>query len=135
VDPRRDVEEGEVRIAGIEEYCDGKSILRFRRSKKVRRERDGWKLCICAMARLKEPYGLITVAKEWVKVYLLGMGFYNRRREESTSDAAVCSTLYADAHNEALGTNLGQRSGICVPATLSGSEEFEDIEVSWLKIL
>jgi hypothetical protein len=51
------VEEGEVRIAGIEEYCDGKSILRFRRSKKVRRERDGWKLCICAIDHSRKGVG------------------------------------------------------------------------------
>jgi hypothetical protein len=127
-------EEGEVRISRLEEYYDGKSLLRFRRSRKVSQERDGWKLCICALARLKEPYDLFAVVKAWAKVYLFGIGFYNRKRENSTSDAAVCSTLYADAHNEALGTNLGQHSGMCVPATLSGSDEFVDVDARWLKI-
>jgi hypothetical protein len=122
------------KIARLEEYYDGKSLLRFRRSKKVNQERDGWKLCVCALARLKDPYDLFAAVKMWVKVYLFGSGFYNHKRGQSTSDAAVCSTLYADAHNEALGTNLGQRSGVCVPATLSGSDEFVDIDVSWLKI-
>jgi hypothetical protein len=48
--------EGKVKITSLDDYSDGTSILRFRRSKFIKEERDGWRLCVRALSRLKESY-------------------------------------------------------------------------------
>ena len=124
---------GDVRITNLDEYSDGSNALRFRRPKYVVKEQDGWRMCIRALSRLGEPYDLLQAVKLWIRVRINQRGFFEAKKE-ATSAAVVCSTLYADSYNQALRRSLGESNGICVPAWLSLSKEFDDVKVSWLKI-
>ena len=126
---------GDVRITSLDEYCNGDSVLRFRRSRFIKGEREGWKVCVRALSRLKEPYNVFHAAKLWFDTIVNGEGFFETgSNKRATSSAVVCSTLYADSYNEATRRTLGEVNGACVPAWLSVSDEFQDIEVNWLSI-
>ncbi|WGJ16305.1 hypothetical protein QEV83_08725 [Methylocapsa sp. D3K7] len=90
-----------VRITSIDEYSDGRYALRFRRPRKVTSESDGWKLCVRALSRLCQPYAFAQAAKLWWDVVIRKSGFYSGRNQRTTSEAVICSTLYADSYNEA----------------------------------
>ncbi|HTV49185.1 MAG TPA: hypothetical protein VMG59_12155 [Phycisphaerae bacterium] len=126
---------GNVRITNLDKYCNGTSVLRFRRPKYIKEERQGWRLCIRALSRLNIPYNFAETVKMWFNTVLGGVGFYSEKVKYHTSRALICSTLYADSYNEAFNKNLGEKCGACLPAFLSLSEEFDDVEVSWLKII
>jgi hypothetical protein len=125
---------GDVRLTSLDEYCNGQSVLRFRRSRYVTSEPDGWRLCVRALSRLKQPYGLLLAAQMWFRVVMQGRGFFDTSWGRSASAAVVCSTLYADAYNEATRRSLGEINGACVPAWLSASDEFDDVAVNWIQI-
>jgi hypothetical protein len=125
---------GSVRLTSLDTYCEGAHALRFRRSKFVKDDRDGWRVCIRALSRLKEPYSFVHLVEMWFNVVFRGKGFYSDERYGHAADAIVCSTLYADAYNEALRRSLGEVNGLCVPAWLSASDEFEDLDVPWTRL-
>ena len=126
---------GSVRITSLDEYCNGASALRFRRSRFIEHENDGWKVCVRALSRLNEPYNIFHAVKLWFDTIVSGIGFFNtENNRRAVSSAVVCSTLYADSYNEATRRTLGELSGACVPAWLSVSDEFYDVESSWLHI-
>jgi hypothetical protein len=125
---------GSVRITSLENYCQGKYALRFRRSKHVLSAQNGWFLCIRALTRLKQSYSFTTIAKLWWDVVIRKCGFYDPASQRQTSKAVICSTLYADAHHEATRRRLGEIGGVCVPAWLSVSDEFNDVAVGWAQI-
>jgi hypothetical protein len=127
---------GSVRLTSLDEYCQGKHSLRFRRSKYLlgnEHTRERWLICIRAMSRLGKPYDFYEAALMWFSV-VLGRGFFRSEKRRPTSAAVVCSTLIADAFNEATRRCLGEVSGVCVPAWLSVSDEFNDIAVEWVTI-
>lgn len=127
---------GNVRITPLEEYCTGDHVMRFRRSRMVASERTGWILCIRALSRLKNEYNVSEAVKLWFKVHIGGRLLSSRELQRNpASSAVVCSTLYADSHNEGTGQSLGEQNGVCVPAWLSGSDRFEDIESRWLALV
>jgi hypothetical protein len=70
----------------------------------------------------------------WINVVLRDRGFYNDEMRRFVDGAVICSLLYADAYGEAIRRVLGEREGVCVPAWLSGSDEFEDVETNWVGI-
>jgi hypothetical protein len=125
---------GSVRITSLDNYCQGKYLLRFRRSKHVLNAQNGWALCIRALTHLKQPYSFAHAAKLWWDVVIRKCGFYDPASQRPTSKAAICSTLYADAHHEATRRRLGEIGGVCVPAWLSVSDEFSDVAVGWAQI-
>jgi hypothetical protein len=124
---------GSVRITSLDEYCDGTYALRFRRSEDFGDEANGWRLCVRALSRMRQPYDFGHAAKLWWDVCVRKTGFYVGKNRRVTSLAVICSTLYADAYNEAHGRRLGEVGGVCVPAWLSGTDEFFDVSVSWLE--
>jgi hypothetical protein len=126
---------GNVRLTSLDEYCDGKNILRFRRSKYVPNDATGWRLCVRAMSRLTQPYSFGLIAQIWYNVVVRKQGFYSSEKQHPTTQAIVCSTLYADAYNEALRRSLGEVNGACVPAWLSASDEFVDVEAEWIAVV
>jgi hypothetical protein len=127
---------GNVRLTKLDTYCDGKYALRFRRSKFISNEREGWRICVCALKRLGDPYDIPFITEMWCKVVWGKNGFYNDYFKEGfTKKAVVCSTLYAEAYSEATRRILGEVNGICVPAWLSAADDFLDIEVGWMKII
>lgn len=125
---------GNVRITSLDEYCDGMNILRFRRSHFIQHEKEGWRVCVRALSRLGKPYSLSGAFKLWYDVKVRGGGFYDANQAGLLSTAILCSTLYADSFNEATRRTLGEINGICVPAWLSATEDFFDLEVGWLGI-
>jgi hypothetical protein len=125
-------EGGDVRLTNLDDYCTGKHVLKFRRSRYVKDAQLGWKVCVRAFSRLKRPYSFAAAARMWFDVAISGIGFYEQERP--VSKAVICSTLYADSYNEATRRLLGEVSGVCVPAWLSGSDEFEDVQPEWLSI-
>jgi len=125
-------EGGDVRLTNLDDYCTGKHVLKFRRSRYVTDTQLGWKVCVRAFSRLKKPYSFAAAARMWFDVAIRGNGFYDQERP--VSKAVICSTLYADSYNEATRRLLGEVSGVCVPAWLSGSDEFEDVQPEWLSI-
>jgi hypothetical protein len=125
---------GNVRITSLDECCDGLNVLRFRRSNFIEHEKEGWRVCIRALSRLGKPYSLTGAFKLWYDVKACGGGFYDSNQAGLLSAAILCSTLYADAFNEATRRTLGEISGICVPAWLSATGDFFDVDVGWLKI-
>jgi len=125
---------GSVRITSLDHYCQGKHVLKFRRSKHVLSAQSGWFLCIRALARLKQPYSFAHAATLWWDVIIRKCGFHDPASQRPTFKAAICSTLYADAHNEATRRRLGEIGGVCVPAWLSVSDEFDDVAVGWAQI-
>jgi hypothetical protein len=127
---------GNVRITSLDEYCTGRQVLRFRRSRSVSSERTGWILCVRALSRLKNEYNLTEAVKIWFKVHIGGRLLSSKELwNNPAATAVVCSTLYADSHNEGTGRSLGEQNGVCVPAWLSGSDSFVDIESRWLALL
>jgi hypothetical protein len=126
---------GNVRLTSLDDYSDGKNILRFRRSKYVPNDATGWRLCVRAMSRLTQPYSFGLIAQIWYTVVVRKQGFYSSEDQHPTTQAIVCSTLYADAYNEALRRSLGEVNGACVPAWLSASDEFVDVEAEWVGVV
>jgi hypothetical protein len=129
------MEGGNVRLTSLDEYCNGQNALRFRRSRFIATDRDGWRVCVRAMSRLKEPYSFGYIAQTWFNVVFRKRGFYSAERQRPTTKAVVCSTLYADAYNEALRRSLGEVNGACVPAWLSASDEFQDVQAEWVSVI
>jgi hypothetical protein len=125
---------GDVRLTSLDEYCQGNYAVRFRRSRFISDGQLGWRVCVRALSRLKKEYDFVTAARMWFDVVIRGGGFYDDERKFSLSKAVICSTLYADSYNEATRRVLGEVSGVCVPAWLSVSDEFDDIQPEWLSI-
>jgi hypothetical protein len=125
---------GDVRLTSLDDYCDGSYSLRFRRSRFLETENDGWRVCVRALSRLKTPYSFGDAIRMWFNVVIRDRGFFGYDRWQPLSSAVICSTLYADAYNEATRRCLGEVSGACVPAWLSLSDEFDDLLVNWLEI-
>jgi hypothetical protein len=127
------LEGGDVRLTTLDDYCKGGVALRFRRSRFVTSDLDGWKICVRAMSRLRKPYSFARAIDMWFRTVVRGAGFFDDGEKYPVSSAVICSTLYADAYNEVTRRSLGEVSGACVPAWLSAAGEFEDIGVQWLK--
>ncbi len=125
---------GTVKISSIYDYCQGDYRLRFRRPKHLSSDVERWKLCINALRKLRESYDIMAAAKIWYEVTFGGKNFHDDGDRHPVSDAVLCSTLYADAYNRATRRTLGEVSGICVPAWLNRSNDFDDIAVGWLSI-
>jgi hypothetical protein len=88
-----------------------------------------------ALTQLRKDYDFRYVAHlAWMA--WKGTGFWSQGVKASLSASAlVCSTLYADAYTRQTRRTLGeQNNGICTPAYLSQSSEFEDINLGWLEI-
>jgi hypothetical protein len=124
---------GSVRITSLDEYARSNYALRFRRFRNFS-PNDGWRLCIRALSRMRQPYDFLTAASLWWDVVIRGRGFYDGRNRHTTCEAAICSTLLADSYNEVTRRTLGEVGGACVPAWISLSNEFEDVEVSWARM-
>jgi hypothetical protein len=125
---------GRVRMTSLDEYCKGNYELRFRRSKYVNGNEYGWRLCVRALSRLRQPYDFAQAARLWWDVRVRKAGFSDGRNRRTASEAVICSTLYADAYDEAIRRRLGEIGGVCVPAWLSITDEFHDIDVDWARI-
>ncbi|WP_338833679.1 hypothetical protein [Bradyrhizobium septentrionale] len=125
---------GDVRLSSLDSFCEGAHALRFRRSRFIAVERDGWRVCVRAMSRLGKPYNIFEAASMWFRVIFRAKSFSDFGKRDPTSAAIICSVLYADAYNEATRRSLGEVNGACVPAWLSGSDEFDDVKADWLTI-
>jgi hypothetical protein len=123
-----------VRLTSFDSYCQGAHFLRIRRPRHFKIERDGWRACVCAMAKLNRSYDFRDALSMWFKVRFRKKSFNSKDVRRSDSEMVICSTLYADAYNEATRRSLGEINGICVPAWLSLSDEFKDVAVSWVGI-
>lgn len=86
------------------------------------------------MSRLTKPYSFTMIAKTWFDVVIREQGFWTKEKQPSITHAVVCSTLCADSYNEALRRSLGEVNGTCVPAWLSASDEFDDVQCEWVSI-
>lgn len=124
---------GSVRLTGLDDYCKGEAAVRFRRSSFLETDEDRWRLCVRALKRLHRPYSFGKAIEMWFRVAIGGSGFFDEDQKYSVSDAVICSTLYADAYNETTRRSLGEIGGACVPAWLSVSDEFTDVQTRWLK--
>jgi hypothetical protein len=128
--------QGNIRMTSLDEYCVGADILRFRRPQAlVNDQQTAWVFCIRALSRLREAYDFTEAARIWFKVILKKTGFWSSEFKPGTTKAVMCSTFYSDAFNEATGRRLSEMNGICVPAWLSLSNEFEDVQTHWLQIV
>ena len=125
---------GNVRITSLDDFCQGTEILRFRRPKHLTSEQLAWRFCVRALSRLGQPYDWVAAARTWFKVVINRRGFYESNLRFPTQSATICSTFYSDAFNEATGRRLSEVNGSCVPAWLSVSDEFEDVQTHWLRI-
>ncbi len=123
---------GNVRLTSLDDYCQGQASLRFRRSRFITSDVEGWKLCVRAMSRLRLPYSFAKAIDMWFRVVIRKTGFYDEQEKYPVSKAVICSTLYADSYNETTRRSLGEVGGACVPAWLSVSDEFEDVKPQWL---
>jgi len=123
---------GDVRLTTLDDYCQGHAALRFRRSRFITSDVEGWKLCVRAMSRLRLPYSFAKAIDMWFRVVIRKTGFFDDQEKYPVSKAVICSTLYADSYNEITRRSLGEVSGACVPAWLSVTDEFEDVKTQWL---
>lgn len=126
---------GSVRLSSLDDYCTGEHILRFRRPTRVESDIDRWRLCVRAMSRLHKDYDFAEAVRMWFRVMISKEGFNTDKRRPYVSEAAICSSLYADSYNEATRRTLGEVGGVCVPAWLSGSDEFSDVACAWREII
>jgi hypothetical protein len=126
--------DGSVRLTSLDDYSQGFHIIRFRRPKYVLDERHGWRVCVRALARLGASYDFLDALRMWYQVRIRRKTLAATMRLQDCPTATVCSTLYADAYNEATGRRLGEIYGSCVPAWLSLSDQFEDVQTSWIKL-
>lgn len=126
---------GSVRLSSLDDYCTGEYILRFRRPSRVESDIDRWRLCVRALSRLHKDYHFAEAVRMWFRVMISKEGFNTDKRRPPVSEAAICSSLYADSYNEATRRTPGEVGGVCVPAWLSGSDEFSDVACAWLEIM
>jgi hypothetical protein len=124
---------GSVRITSLDEYARPEYALRFRRLRHLG-ENEGWRLCIRALSRIRQPYDFLTAAGLWWDVVIRGRGFYDGSNRRTTCEATICSTLLADSYNEVTKRTLGEIGGACVPAWISLSDQFDDVEAGWARI-
>lgn len=118
-----------VKVTALWEYC-GSHALRCRRPLLLKSDREkGWLLAIKAMLSLGANYDfkqLLKVAYKFRKKLFGGM-----LEIAPLEPALICSTLYSQAFNLAFKHRLGEDNGICIPAYLSQSDEFEDVALAW----
>lgn len=86
---------GNVRLSSLDDYCQGLHSLRFRRSKYIIDDREGWRVCVRAMSRLGKPYDFVQAVLMWFSVAFRGQGFFGSDIRRPTSAAVICSMLYA----------------------------------------
>lgn len=125
---------GKICLTSLDNYSKGTHSLRFRRPKWLASEREGWRACVRALRRLGEPYDFFGALKLWYQARIRGTELSATKRLKDCPVDLICSTLYADAYNEASGCRLGEVLGICVPAWLSVSDKFDDVNTCWLQI-
>jgi hypothetical protein len=116
------------------EYC-GTFAVRLRRPRAVVQSDDAWLLAIKALTQLRKEYDFNYIARlAWLA--WKGTGFWGGGVTARLSPSAlVCSTLYADAYGRQTRRTLGEEdNGICTPAYLSQSAEFDDLNLEWLEI-
>jgi hypothetical protein len=116
------------------DYCGG-SAIRVRRPRAVTTSDEAWLLAIKALTQLQKDYDFKYVAHlAWIA--WKGTGFWGGgAKVRLDASALVCSTLYADAYGRQTHRTLGEENnGICTPAYLSQSSEFDDINLDWLEI-
>lgn len=125
---------GSVQMTSLDDYCKGNYVLQFRRSKHIDSPESGWRLCIRALSRMRQKYDFMQAAKLWWHVRIRNNTFNVGSNPRTATQAVICSTLYAEAYDEALRRRLGEIGGVCVPAWLSLSDEFDDLDVGWLRL-
>jgi hypothetical protein len=122
-----------VLLTPLWKYC-GSSAIRVRRPR-VLDDRGAWLLAIRGLTQLRKNYDFKYIIKlGWVAYR--GKGFWAENARLSLSPSAlVCSTLYADAFAKQTRRALGeQNNGLCTPAYLSQSDEFDEVPLAWLTI-
>ncbi|MDR6640873.1 hypothetical protein J2X57_000067 [Luteibacter sp. 1214] len=122
-----------VMIRNLQEYADGQHALKLRRPRMSDLER--YRIVIGALTQGKQTYDfsyLIRLA--WNAWRGRGLWDSNQRPIRISSKAVVCSTLYAQAMHYASNIELGGRARICVPALLSCSNYFTDVQLRWLAL-
>lgn len=130
---------GDVRLTKLDAYCDGANILRFRRCNEViEHPQKAFWICVSALGRMSKPYDFGTAILDWIKINLFGYGYYADNHEDkkkrNEKDAFICSTLIAESIQESVRYTLGEENGACVPAWLSMTDLFSDVDVNWIKI-
>lgn len=115
------------------DYC-GDYIIKVRRPKVIQKHRDRWLLALKALTQIKKDYDFLYVINLAWLAYR-GNGFWNQKNKVGIHPRAlVCSTLYADAYASQTKRVLGENGGICTPAFLSQSADFDNIKAVWRPI-
>lgn len=127
---------GRVVFTSLLDYC-GKHELRVRRSNHIDTVDKGWLLVIEAMTQMGKRYDVSRILEIAFKVNgNKNKGFWSRDLFSiGPRGALMCSTLYADSHNRVSDKDIGEKSGVCVPAYLSQCDAFTDIPLTWAQIV
>lgn len=124
-----------VMVRSLTEYADGEHAIKVRSPKGLTGEQRT-RIATGAFINLKQSYDFLFLVRLWWTAFR-GQGLHDRNgvRVPISSNALVCSTLYADAL--AYGANIAiAGNGICVPALLSCSPLLDDaVPISWLQII
>jgi cell wall-associated NlpC family hydrolase len=125
-----------VNIRSVFCYCDGKHAIRARRPRNMD-AKTRLRIAIGALANIGSGYNFRQIVEFGNAVYR-GDGVLNsfKRVPTSQTQSFVCSTLYQDAYNFALG-NTVRATSRCTPAHLSSSADFDAAEpaLRWLEII
>lgn len=123
-------------IRSAHNYCDGKTIIRARRPRRLTSEQR-LRIAIGALNNLNNGYSFRQAWQFW-RASRSGKGFWAEipKGPKIHIRALVCSTLYQDALTFALKGSTIRMGAFCTPAHLSASNDFEavDPQLNWLKI-
>jgi hypothetical protein len=128
---------GDVRLTYLWDYCDGAHAFRVRRPLATIQDRDiGWMMVIEALARLQQKYDVLGIVKLAARIRYFGRKFWIPSEFALMDVPLVCSTLYADVYSRVTRMLLAEANGMCMPAFLSRSNQFQNVtRLYWRKLV
>lgn len=123
---------GDVRLTAIWDFCNERTVLRLRRPQ-VSRD-IGWLMVIEAMTQLRQSYEVGKILQYAANV-VRDKSEWHAANPKQVSAPLVCSTLYANAYRRVTRKVIEENDGMCMPALLSLTPEFEDIPLYWRRLL
>jgi cell wall-associated NlpC family hydrolase len=123
---------GSVKASFLYDYC-GRHAICVRRPRCVSATKDAWLIAIEAAMGIGKKYDFLAALKIFFDGQASKKGDWDADTRTYVSPGVLCSTFYADCYGKVAKRSLGD-SGVCVPASLSMSDEFDDLPLQWLRI-
>jgi hypothetical protein len=121
-----------VRYAPVFDYV-GEHLIRVRRDPRLTPD-ERWRLAIQAVVRLGDPYDFRAIFSIYRDSLTMPVSSTLRAQFSRRKRAIICSHLYAEAYRAVTPRMLSRSTGVATPATLSLSNELQDVALYWKTI-